>query len=132
MTVEHSKEANLWPFDVEMSLALGLQNIEDDGHSVFIIFADDTLICICCVRFNKATFLLTGFRRLVVLQQDSLRIQWRRVLAKEECLNLDELDVRFFVTVVAVGLRRHLSSRLMDLRRIHLSLGLVSRGCCGI
>ena len=58
MSIKYSEEANLRPFNVEMSLTFWFENIENDGNSVFIVFSNDTLIRISSIRFNQATLLL--------------------------------------------------------------------------
>ena len=69
------------------------------------------------VRLDQAALLLTGLRRLVVLQQDGLRIKRRWVLTEKQCLHLDELDVRFVFASLTVGLRCDLASRLLLIGR---------------
>ena len=49
MTVEHSEEANLRPFDIQMGLTLRFQYVENDGDTVFVILTDNALISICCI-----------------------------------------------------------------------------------
>lgn len=93
MAVEDSKEADLWPFDVEVYLVLGLQDVQNDGHAVLIVVANDTLVRVCSIRLDDAALLLTCLGRLVILQLDSLGIQRRRVLTEEERLHFDELNI---------------------------------------
>jgi len=93
MAVKHSKEADLRPFDVEVSLAFGLQDVQNDRYAIFVVFSDDALVGVGGVRLDVATLFLGGFRRLMILKQDGLGVDWRWVLAEEECLNFDKLDV---------------------------------------
>lgn len=93
MAVEDSKEADLWPFDVEVYLVLGLQDVQNDGHAVLIVVANDTLVRVCSIRLDDAALLLTCLGRLVILQLDRLGIQRRRVLTEEERLHFDELNI---------------------------------------
>ena len=58
MSIKYSEEANLRPFNIEMSLTFWFENIENDGNSVFVVFSNDTLIRISSIRFNQATLLL--------------------------------------------------------------------------
>jgi len=49
MTIEDAEETYLRPLDLQVLLALGLENVEDDGDPIFIVVSDDTLVCIGCV-----------------------------------------------------------------------------------
>ena len=93
VAVENAEEANLGPLDVEVLLAFGLEDIEDDGDAVLVVVADDTLVRVRRVRLDQAALLLGGLRRLVILQEKRLRVQHGRVLAEEKRLYLHELDV---------------------------------------
>jgi hypothetical protein len=44
MAIKDTKEANLWPLNVNMSLALRLENVQDDAHPVLIVISDDPLV----------------------------------------------------------------------------------------
>jgi hypothetical protein len=44
MSVKDSEETDLRPFDVEIGLVFGFQNVQDDGYPIFIVVSDDTLI----------------------------------------------------------------------------------------
>jgi hypothetical protein len=66
VSVENAKEADLRPLNIQLFLALRLQNIQDDAHPVLVVFSDDALVSVGCVRFDHSTFLLTRFRRLMV------------------------------------------------------------------
>lgn len=70
MSVEYSKEADLWPVDVKVGLVLGLQNVEDDRDAVFVVVSDDALVGVGGVRLDDSTLFLTCFRRLVILELD--------------------------------------------------------------
>jgi hypothetical protein len=78
VTIENSKETNLWPFDAARELfVLWLQDVQDDRHTVFIVLPNDPLISIGSIRFNVATFFGACLRWLMVLQEDSFRVeQW--------------------------------------------------------
>lgn len=93
MSIEDSKEAYLWPFNVQMGFTLRLEYVEDDWDSVLIVLPDDALVCICCVRFNHSTLLLRCFCRLMILQEESLWIEYRWIFTKEQCLYFDKLDI---------------------------------------
>lgn len=56
------------------------------------------MVCVGCVRLDEPTLFLRRFCRFVVLEQDGLGIQWWWVLAEEQGLDLDELNVAFFFT----------------------------------
>ena len=93
MTVKNTEEANLRPLSVLWNLLrLGLQNVQDYGNSIFVVFSDNTLICICSVRFNMTTLLLTSFSRFMILKEDCLWIHvWR--ITEKQSLDFNELDV---------------------------------------
>ncbi len=83
MTIKNTKEANLRPLSILWNLfRLRLQNVQDYGNSVFVVFSYNTLIRIGSIGFNMATFLLTSFGRLVILNEDRLRIYIRRITKK--------------------------------------------------
>ena len=45
MAIEHAKEADLGPLDSCWNLlVLGFEDVQDDGDSVFVVFADDALV----------------------------------------------------------------------------------------
>jgi hypothetical protein len=44
MTVENSKKANLRPLNVKVGLVFGLQNVENNGHPVFVVVSNDPLV----------------------------------------------------------------------------------------
>jgi len=58
MAVENAEKADLGPLDVEVLLALWLEDVEDDGDTVFIVVSDDSLVCIGRIAFNNAAFFL--------------------------------------------------------------------------
>lgn len=68
MTVKHSKEANLRPLNGQVGLALRLKNVEDDRHSILIIFPYYSLVSVRSVGLDKSTFLLRSFCWLVVFK----------------------------------------------------------------
>ena len=51
MTIIHSEERALRPC-LNLLLALGLDDIEDDGNPVLVVITDDTLICVGRVSVN--------------------------------------------------------------------------------
>ena len=99
MTIKDTEEAYLGPLDRQTLLALRLEDIQNYRHSVFVVVADDALIRVGCVAFDHATFLLRSLRRLVILQEECLRVQDRRILAEEQGLDLDELDVTVLIVL---------------------------------
>ena len=74
-------------------LALRLQNVQNDRDSVLIVVAYYALIRVRSVRLDHAALLLGSFGRLMIFQEQCLWVQHWRVLAKEESLDFDELDV---------------------------------------
>ena len=93
MTIEHAKEANLRPLNVKVDLVLRLQDVQNNGDAILVVVTDDTLVRVGRIRFNDTTLLLTCLRRLVVLQLYRLGVQRCWVLAKEQRLHFNELDV---------------------------------------
>ena len=83
MPIEDSKKADLRPLNVEVLLALGLQNVENNGHSVFVVVSDNALISVSCVRLDNSTLLLRGFGWLVILQKEGLWVQNGRIFSKK-------------------------------------------------
>lgn len=49
VAIKDAKETDLRPFNVEMLLILGLEDVEDDGHTVLVVVTNDALICVGCV-----------------------------------------------------------------------------------
>ena len=75
MPVKHSKEANLWPLNVQFSLALGLKNIKNDTDAIFVVLTNNALVSVGSITFNDSTFLSAGFCRLMVLQKQLFRVK---------------------------------------------------------
>lgn len=75
MPVKHSKEANLWPLNVQLGLALGLKNVKNDADAIFVVLTNNTLVCVGSITFNDSTFLSAGFSWLMVLQKELLRVK---------------------------------------------------------
>jgi len=44
MPIKHTEEADLWPLNVNIGFVLGLKNVENDAHSVFIVVSYDALV----------------------------------------------------------------------------------------
>lgn len=93
MAIKDSEETYLRPLDCQMSLTFRFQNIQNNRYSVFIILSDYALISICSIRLDQATLFLTSFSRLMILQQNSLRIQNRRILSEQQSLHFDKLNI---------------------------------------
>ena len=98
--IKDTEEADLRPLNLQVLLALRLQDVQDDRNSVLIIVSDDALIGVCGVRFDDSTLFLGGLRRLVILKKECLWVQDGWILAEKECLDLDELDVGVLLRVV--------------------------------
>jgi hypothetical protein len=96
MAIKNSKKANLRPLDVQISLVLWLEDIQNDGNSILIVVSDDSLVGIGRIRLNDATLLLRGLRWLVILQLDGLGVERRGVLSEEKSLNFHELNICIF------------------------------------
>ena len=83
MAVEDTKEADLGPLDIEVCFVLGLQYVQNDTNSVFIVVSYDPLVCVCCVRLDNPTLFLTGLCRFVIFELYRLGIQNCWVVAEE-------------------------------------------------
>lgn len=79
-----------------MRLVLGLENVEDDADSVFVVVSNDSLVSVGRIRFYDATLLLTCFRGFVVFELDGFGIEWSGIFPKKKSLHLDELNVGVF------------------------------------
>lgn len=101
MTVENAEKANLRPLDVQVLLALGLQDVQNDGHAVFVVVPNDSLVGIRGVTLYNSAFLLRRFRRLMIFQKERFRIEHRWIFAEEERLDLYELNVVVVLRVLA-------------------------------
>lgn len=82
MTVEDTEEADLGPIHCQVLFAFRLEDIENNRDSILIIVPNNTLIRVCCVAFDHATLLLGGLSGLVILEEEGLGIQHRRVLTE--------------------------------------------------
>ena len=82
MSIKHSEEANLGPLNIDVGLVLWLENVQNDGNPIFIIVSDYTLVCVCCIRFNYSTFLLTCLRWLMVFELNGLGVQRSWILSE--------------------------------------------------
>ena len=69
VTIKHSEEANLRPLDVQVLLALGFQDVQDDGHPILVIVTNNALVRVGGIGFDRTTLLLRGLRWLVILQK---------------------------------------------------------------
>ena len=58
VAIKHSEEADLRPLDVRVLLALGFQDVKDDGHPVLVIVTDDALVRVGGVGLDRPTLLL--------------------------------------------------------------------------
>ena len=90
-----------------MGFTLRLEYVEDDWDTVLVVFSNNALICVCSVWFDHSTFLLRCFRRFMVFEEQSFRIQNWWIFAKEECLYLNKLDI---VVLRLLGRKLWLSS----------------------
>jgi hypothetical protein len=94
MTIKYTEKTDLWPLRIRCYLfSFRFQNIQDNWNSIFVVFSDDTLVCIGSIRFYMTTFLLASFGRLVIFKEYCFWIYVRRV-AEKKSLNFYELDVR--------------------------------------
>ena len=69
VTVKHSEEADLRPLDIRVLLALGFQDVQDDGYPVLVIVTNYTLVRVGGVGLDRPTLLLRGLRWLVIFQE---------------------------------------------------------------
>jgi hypothetical protein len=67
MTIVDTEEATPWPFLwVDIGPALGWQQICYDGHPIFIIISDQTLVGVSGVSPNNTCSLCRGLRWIIV------------------------------------------------------------------
>lgn len=93
MAVEYSEEAYLRPLNIKVLLVLGLEDVEDNGHTVLVVVSDDSLIRVRGVGLDDAALLRACLCWLVVLELDRLWVERSGILSKEKCLYFDELNV---------------------------------------
>jgi len=93
VAVEYPEETYLRPFNIEVLFVLGLQNVQNYGHTVLVVVSNDALVRIGSIGFDDATLLGAGLSGLVVLELDCLWIQGCWVLSKEESLYLNKLYI---------------------------------------
>lgn len=58
MAIEHAKKANLGPLHCQILLALGLEDVKNNGDTILVVVANDSLVGIGCVTLDHATLLL--------------------------------------------------------------------------
>ena len=97
VSVEDTKEADLWPIYFQIGFILWFQNIQDDAHSILVVVSDDSLVCVGSIWLYYSTFLLTCFRWLMILQLNGFWIESCWVITKEKSLYFHELDVWVFL-----------------------------------
>lgn len=100
VAVEDSKETDLGPVNLKMTLVLRLEDVQDDADSVLVVVADDALVGVCCIRFYDSAFLLARLCGLVVLQVDRLGIKLDWVVTEKQRLNFNELNIRVLDVLV--------------------------------
>jgi hypothetical protein len=97
MSVEHTEETYLWPFNFDITFIFGFQDIENDTDSVLVVVPNDTLVCVSGVRLDDAALLLTCLCRLMIFQSNGFWVQRRWVLSEKQGLYLYKLDVLLLV-----------------------------------
>ena len=105
MAIEDSKEANLWPLGGQVLFWLGLENVQNDGDSVFVVVSDDTLIGVGSIWFDHATLLLGGLCGLMVFQKECFWVQCGWILSKKQSLDFHELNVGILVRALTQSWR---------------------------
>ena len=83
VTVKNAEETDLGPFNIQICFTLWLKNIQNNRDPVFVVLTNYALVCVSSITLDVATLLLGRLSRLVVLEEDRLRVQHRRVLAKQ-------------------------------------------------
>jgi hypothetical protein len=68
MSVKDSEETYLRPLYRQVGLALRLQDVQNNRHSVFIVLSDNALVSVGSIRLNKSTLFLGCLGRLMILQ----------------------------------------------------------------
>lgn len=74
MAIKDTKEADLRPVHVKCSLVLGLEDIENNANTIFVILPDNALVCVGSIGLDDAAFLLTCFGGFMVFKMNSLWI----------------------------------------------------------
>jgi len=97
VSVEHAEEADLGPLNVKIGLVAGLEDIENDAHSVFIVVSNYALVSIRCVRFDDSAFLLAGLCRFMIFELDCLRVERNWIFSEQKGLHFHKLDIRIFL-----------------------------------
>lgn len=100
MAIEDTEKAYLGPLNCQILLALGLQYIQNNRYSIFVIITNDSLIRICSVALDDAALFLRGLRRLVIFQEERLRVEHRWIFTEQQSLHLDKLNVRILIVLV--------------------------------
>jgi len=71
MSVIDSEETASWPFFwIDIGSGFGWKKICDDGHSVFIVISDETLVSVSSVGANDACAFVRGFGGLITWNND--------------------------------------------------------------
>jgi hypothetical protein len=81
VAVEDTKEAHLRPFTLPC-LVLGLQYVQNNTHTVFIILSDNALVGVSCIGFDYAAFLVRGLGYFMVFELEGTRVQWNGVITE--------------------------------------------------
>lgn len=93
VAVENAEETDLRPFHIHVLLALGLEDVQDDRDTIFVVISDDALVGVGCVALYQSTLFLRSFGRLVIFQKERFGIEHRWVFTEKQSLNLDKLNV---------------------------------------
>lgn len=83
MTIEDPEETDLRPLNGYVTFLLGFEDVQDYRDAVLVVLTDDTLVRVGCVRADLAALLLASLRRLMILEEDCLRVKWWGILSKE-------------------------------------------------
>lgn len=103
MTVKDSKETNLRPFLIDCEyFTLGLDYIQNDTYSVFIVISDNALVSISCISFNDSTRFIRSFSYFMILQLKLFRVYRSWILTKYQSLNIYKLDITWDTGIVLI------------------------------
>lgn len=83
MTIEDSKKADLWPLIYKIVLVFRFHYVENNADSVFIVFANNALVCVCSVCLYYATLFVTSLCHLMIFELESLWVKRDRIFAEK-------------------------------------------------
>lgn len=106
VSIVDSEKRALRPIFIWILLRLGLHYVKNDCHSVLVVVAHDTLVCVGTIRSNYAISLSAVFSGLVIRHQRFDKLIWtsRKLVSK--------IFKEIFAWYVRITLKHH---RFLDL-----------------